>query len=121
MSLLGTLPPPRRFQVRAGGGGGGGDRISGVWPPPLRERPRRRWERHEHSRALDDLGRTECNELFQVINATSASVTVSVYMYTASGNLTDSDVRGTHVSPRSVGTTTALQRKFELPVSVLRL
>jgi hypothetical protein len=104
------------FQVRAGGGGGCGDRIS-VWPPPLRERPRRRWERHEHS----SWTRPQCNLNEPFINATSARVSHGQCMYTASGNLADSDVRGTHVSPGSVGTTSALQSKFELPVSVLSL
>ncbi len=88
------------FQVRAGGGGGGGgDRIS-VWPPPLRERPRRRWERHEHSSWTRPHWQCNLNDSELFINATSARVSHGQCMYTASGNLADSDVRGAHVSPR---------------------
>ncbi len=53
-----------------------------VWPPSLRERPR--WEGHEDSTELDE-----------------AAVPRTIYDI--------ADVRGTHVSPGSVGTTTAFK------------
>ena len=61
-----------------------------VWPPPLRERPQ--WEGHLH-------------------NSRSGRSNGTIYASTC--------VRGTHVSPGSVGTTTALQSEFELLLSVL--
>ena len=55
-----------------------------VWPPPLRERPQ--WEGHLH-------------------NSRNGRSNGTIYASTC--------VRGTHVSPGSVGTTTALQNEMD--------